>query len=62
MFHVRNVYQIVGFYGTLICAVETNVHVYSSYNGRATAASPATGSKAAHNKELRNLLEEFCVL
>ncbi|XP_032511339.2 2-oxoglutarate dehydrogenase complex component E1 isoform X2 [Danaus plexippus] len=33
-----------------------------SYNGRATAASPATGSKAAHNKELRNLLEEFCVL
>ncbi|CAG9560268.1 unnamed protein product [Danaus chrysippus] len=32
------------------------------YNGRATAASPATGSKAAHNKELRNLLEEFCVL
>ncbi|XP_046960325.1 2-oxoglutarate dehydrogenase, mitochondrial isoform X2 [Vanessa cardui] len=33
-----------------------------SYNGRATAASPATGSKAAHNKELRNLLDEFCVL
>ncbi|KAF9814051.1 hypothetical protein SFRURICE_004398 [Spodoptera frugiperda] len=33
-----------------------------SYNGRATAAAPATGSKAAHNKELRNLLEEFCVL
>ncbi|XP_053602560.1 2-oxoglutarate dehydrogenase complex component E1 isoform X2 [Plodia interpunctella] len=33
-----------------------------SYNGRATAASPATGSKAAHNKELKNLLEEFCVL
>ncbi|XP_053602563.1 2-oxoglutarate dehydrogenase complex component E1 isoform X5 [Plodia interpunctella] len=32
------------------------------YNGRATAASPATGSKAAHNKELKNLLEEFCVL
>ncbi|RVE52834.1 hypothetical protein evm_002491 [Chilo suppressalis] len=32
------------------------------YNGRATAASPATGSKAAHNKELRNLLDEFCVL
>lgn len=35
---------------------------YYSYNGRATAASPATGSKAAHNKELRNLLDEFCVL
>ncbi|CAF4776775.1 unnamed protein product [Pieris macdunnoughi] len=33
-----------------------------SYNGRATAASPATGSKAAHNKELKNLLDEFCVL
>ncbi|CAG9785174.1 unnamed protein product [Diatraea saccharalis] len=33
-----------------------------SYNGRPTAASPATGSKAAHNKELRNLLDEFCVL
>ncbi|XP_047020828.1 2-oxoglutarate dehydrogenase, mitochondrial isoform X2 [Helicoverpa zea] len=33
-----------------------------SYHGRATAAAPATGSKAAHNKELRNLLEEFCVL
>ncbi|KAJ0179990.1 hypothetical protein K1T71_004581 [Dendrolimus kikuchii] len=33
-----------------------------SYNGRVTAASPATGSKAAHNKELNNLLEEFCVL
>ncbi|XP_047526677.1 2-oxoglutarate dehydrogenase, mitochondrial isoform X2 [Vanessa atalanta] len=33
-----------------------------SYNGRATAASPATGSKAAHTKELRNLLDEFCVL
>ncbi|KAL0840504.1 hypothetical protein ABMA28_015739 [Loxostege sticticalis] len=32
------------------------------YNGRATAASPATGSKAAHNKELKNLLDEFCVL
>ncbi|KAH9644301.1 hypothetical protein HF086_003800 [Spodoptera exigua] len=35
---------------------------YYSYHGRATAAAPATGSKAAHNKELRNLLEEFCVL
>ncbi|XP_013141239.1 PREDICTED: 2-oxoglutarate dehydrogenase, mitochondrial isoform X2 [Papilio polytes] len=35
---------------------------YISYNGRATAASPATGSKAAHNKELKNLLDEFCVL
>ncbi|XP_050343049.1 2-oxoglutarate dehydrogenase complex component E1 isoform X3 [Nymphalis io] len=33
-----------------------------SYNGRATAASPATGSKAAHTKELKNLLDEFCVL
>ncbi|XP_063839470.1 2-oxoglutarate dehydrogenase complex component E1 isoform X3 [Ostrinia nubilalis] len=33
-----------------------------SYNGRPTAASPATGSKAAHNKELKNLLDEFCVL
>ncbi|KAJ8732629.1 hypothetical protein PYW07_015228 [Mythimna separata] len=33
-----------------------------AYHGRATAAAPATGSKAAHNKELRNLLEEFCVL
>lgn len=33
-----------------------------SYNGRASAASPATGSKAAHNKELKNLLDEFCVL
>ncbi|XP_063532160.1 2-oxoglutarate dehydrogenase complex component E1 isoform X4 [Cydia strobilella] len=33
-----------------------------SYNGRATAASPATGSKAAHNKELKSLLNEFCAL
>ncbi|XP_072940888.1 2-oxoglutarate dehydrogenase complex component E1 isoform X2 [Epargyreus clarus] len=33
-----------------------------SYNGRPTAASPATGSKAAHNKELKNLLDEFCIL
>lgn len=39
----------------------TRFGVYS-YNGRATAASPATGSKAAHNKELKNLLDEFCVL
>ncbi|KAI8428548.1 hypothetical protein MSG28_007312 [Choristoneura fumiferana] len=33
-----------------------------SYNGRATAASPATGSKAAHTKELKSLLNEFCQL
>ncbi|XP_063379306.1 2-oxoglutarate dehydrogenase complex component E1 isoform X3 [Cydia fagiglandana] len=33
-----------------------------SYNGRPTAASPATGSKAAHNKELKSLLNEFCEL
>lgn len=38
------------------------INICYSYNGRATAASPATGSKAAHNKELKNLLDEFCVL
>lgn len=29
-----------------------------SYSGRPTAASPATGSKAQHLKELNNLLED----
>lgn len=33
-----------------------------SYNGRVPAASPATGSKAQYNKELRALLSEFLSL
>lgn len=35
-----------------------NGNCFSSYIGRPTAASPATGSKAQHLKELANLLDD----
>jgi len=36
----------------------TKLHLFFSYAGRPTAASPATGSKMQHLRELKALLDD----